>query len=267
MFDIKIYLSQLENIKKPESLTESSVFLDQAVPLRIKESGFLDSPFVTARVLFKNSKAPKKTYSKNIWDADIKSSGPGYFDHNGNFVLDKPKRVVINWLVKKNNTIEGFFTEKEFSEFLNNVSPSGYWVKRDSDKGFVELEKLINDIPNFMNSKDLNKYFSQNQKIEEVKKEEDSFFDTPIFVEKSSRLTNFLRNHEIGASLDFIIKKITGLKKSEAIDTLIGVLGLDKEVVTALVDLIVENAGYQILSDVDKDGFYLGNGTRRERRK
>lgn len=266
MLDIKSYLTQIENIKKPESLCETSVLLDKAVPLRIKESGNVDTPFATARVLFRNSKSGKKPYTKNIWDADIKSSGPGYFDPSGNFILDKPKRVVINWLVKRNNTIEGFFTEKEFVEFLNNVSPAGYWVKRDSDKGFVQLEKLLQDVPNFVTSKDLNRYFSQHQKVEETTKE-DSFFDTPIFVEKSSRLTNFLRNHEISASVEFIIKKISGLKKAEAIETLIGVIGLDKEVSTALVDLIVENAGYQILSDVDKDGFYLGNDARRDRRK
>lgn len=266
MLDIKSYLTKLEIITKPTAMLESTVLLEQAVPLRLTELANPEVSFSTAKVLFKNAKIQRKAPVKNVWDADIKTSGPGYFDASGNFILDKPKKITTTWLLKRNDSIEGPFTEKEFNELLNNVTPAGYWVKRDSDKGFVQLEKLIQEIPKFTASRDLNRYFSQNQQVEEVKKE-DSFFDTPIFAEKSSRLTNFLRNHEISASVDFIVKTIKGMKKVEAIEVLCGITGLDKGVNIALVDLIVESAGYQILSDVDKDGFYLGRETRKEKRK
>lgn len=261
MFDFSSYEALLEAQTKPKDLQPSMFIQETPHDLFMKEMN-LDTTFDSSKVISKNTKVTRKVV-KNVWDVDIKSSGPGYFDQNGNFVLDKPKKIYTNWLVKRNNLIEGPFTEKEFKNFLLNVSSENVWVKRDSDKGFVLLDNLKNDLTlNFMTSKDLNKYFATNQVVEEHKKE-DSFFDSPITNEKATKLNTFLRNYEVSASVDFIIKSIKNTRKSQAIEILQQITGLDRSVNTTLVDIIVESAGYQILSDVDKDGFYIGHSKRK----
>lgn len=270
MFDFASKISVLEAVERPQDLAESEVLRHEPIPLNIESSSaeLGKQPLSSAGAIYKIPK-PVKKHIKNMWDVDIKHSGPGYFDQSGNFILDKPRKSVTSWITKKNDKIEGPFTDREIKELLEQSRVDhdglvGVYIKRDFDKGFVSLEKLLFDIPDIFDSKDLNRYFSQNQVVESSSRADD-FFEASIVNEKNSRLSNFMRNHEISASVDFIIKTIKDLKKSQAVDAVQGITGLDKTVNTALVDLIAENAGYQILSDVDKDGFYINNDDKKRR--
>lgn len=270
MFDFTSKIPVLEAMKRPQDLVESEVLRREPIPLNIESSAEMNKqPFSSSSVIYRVPK-PAKKHVKNMWDVDIKHSGPGYFDQSGNFVLDKQRKNATSWFTKTNDRVEGPFTDREVKELLEQSREdcgklAGIYIKRDFDKGFVSLEKLIADIPDIFDSKDLNRYFSQNQVVESSTKADD-FFEASIVNEKNSRLSNFMRNHEISASVDFIIKTIRDMKKSQAIEAVQNITGLDKTVNAALIDLIVEDAGYQILSDVDKDGFCINNDDKNRRR-
>lgn len=264
MFDFSSHLKQLERMEEPSDLAKAEIILEKPTELRmirVYSNGNLE----TGNVIYRNTKNIRKNSAKSMWDVDTKYTSPGYFDEMGNYILSKPKKIQTTWLVKRNGVLEGPFSEKEFEALVNTVNHDECMVKRDFDKGFVPLKQLVEKVPSF-NFKELNKFFSRNQLSDETKKKDD-FFEPSIINEKSSRLTNFLRNHEISASVDFITKSIKGMRKNDAIEYLKEITGLDKCVNTALVDLIIENAGVQILSDVDKDGFYISTENRKDKRK
>ncbi|KAM0681584.1 hypothetical protein GINT2_000097 [Glugoides intestinalis] len=264
MFKFSEYVEKLEQSVQPKDLSSTSILLETPVHLRmISQKDNLAKS--SDHIVYRNPKNVKKTFTKSIWDIDTKSSAPGYFDEMGNYIIGKPKKISVSWLLKRNNVLEGPFTEKEFESFISTVKKEDCLVKRDFDKGFVKLTKLMEEVP-MLNFKELNKFFAENQVVDQVKKGDD-FFEASIINEKNSKFTNFLRNHEISASIDFITKNIKGMRKNEAVELLKDITGLDKCVNTALVDLIVENAGVQILSDVDKDGFCISTDKRKERRK
>jgi len=263
MFDCSTYLLELEKMSVPKDLAKTSVMLEEPVSLRSLVEADQDK-LETADLLYRNARGTRK-HPKNPWDVDIKASGPGYFDDVGNYILSKPKKIYVTWILKKDDTQEGPFSDREFKTLIGNIVHSEYEVKRDFDKGFVPLDRLLEEVP-LLGFKDLNKFFARNQVFEESKKEED-FFDTSIVNEKSSRLTNFLKNHDISASVDFIVKSIRNMKKTDAIETLKDITGLDRCVNAALIDLIVESVNYQILSDVDKDGFSIGDERKLNRRR
>jgi hypothetical protein len=263
MFDCKNYSEKLNKMVAPEDLVKSAILLENAVQLRMIIQEGSEVP-QTSNMLYKSTKNTKK-HMKNPWDVDIKATGPGYFDEAGNFILSKPKGITASWLLKRNNSLEGPFTDKEFRDVINTISHANCMVKRDFDKGFVPLSKLIEEVPN-LNFKEVNKFFAKNQIIDEVKKN-DEFFGSAIVNEKNTKLTNFLKNHEISASIDFIIKSVRNMRKVDAVESLKDITGLDKGVNTALLDLIIEEIDEQILCDVDKDGFYIGNNKKDNRRK
>ena len=163
MFEYAKYSKALENMIAPKDLISSVILINESIPLRCVSAVTGEIPEIS-ELLYRNVKNTKK-HSKNAWDVDIKSSGPGYFDEAGNFILSKPKRIVVSWILKRNGTTEGPFTEKEFKNILSTISYTNCLVKRDFDKGFVELEKLMQEVPS-LNFKDLNRFFSNNQSIE-----------------------------------------------------------------------------------------------------
>lgn len=263
MFDCASYFEALEKMSEPVDLAKTEIIFGDTVPLRSAAEN-MQSSVDTLDLLYRNTRGPRK-HAKNPWDVDIKASGPGYFDEAGNYILNRPKKIYTMWIMKKGDVQEGPFSDKEFKMLLANIDPTEYEVKRDFDKGFVPLNKLLEEVPS-LGFKDLNKFFTQNQVFEETKRDED-FFETSIVSEKSTRLSNFLKNHEISASIDFIIKNIKNMKKTDAIETLKDITGLDRCVNAALIDLIIEGANYQILSDVDKDGFYIGDERKQGNRR
>lgn len=269
MFDFASKIPVLEAIRRPRDLVDSEVLRHEPSPLNIEsvpvEVG--KHPLSSADAIYKVPKAGKK-HVKNIWDVDIKHSGPGYIDQSGNFILDKPRKSANSWIIKRSNKIEGPFTDREVREILEQIREEqrkDVYIKRDFDKGFVSLERLLSDVSNIFDSKDLNRYFSQNQIVESISRTDD-FFEASIVNERGTRLSNFMRNYEISASVDFIIKTIRDMKKSQAVDAVQSITGLDRTVNTTLIDLIVESAGYQILSDVDKDGFCISDDKKRKGR-
>lgn len=264
MFVCTDYLKALEKMARPKDLVKTPVILEDAVQLRSTTKGNTDSLDVS-EILYRNTKGVKK-HVKSPWDVDIKGTGPGYFDDAGNYILSKPKTISATWILKRGDVLEGPFSEKEFNTKLRTVDISEYMVKRDLDKGFVSLSKLIEDVPS-LEFKELNKFFSKNQIVEERKKEQDSFFETSIVNEKNTRLSNFLKNHEISASVDYIIKSIKNMRKADAIEVVKDITGLSRCVNEDLVDLIVGSAGCRILSDVDKDGFSIVTERKSGRRK
>lgn len=263
MFDLEECLAKLQKSSPPQDLEESSILLPEKVGFQLSSEKHKDV-FGTSEILYKNVKSVKKT-SKTSLNCDSRQTGPGYFDEAGNYILHKQKEIKVNWTLKRNNSFEGPFSDKEFREVISNISPEGVYVKRDLDKGFVSLKSLLEEVPK-LGFKDLNRFFSENQVVDSSSNT-DEFFDQYSVNSKNSRLENFLRNHEISASVDFIVNSIKGMKKIEAIETLKDITGLDRYINTNLVDLIVESVDFQVLSDVDKDGFYIGNGNRNSKRK
>lgn len=263
MSEFKSYLTKLVNPIAPEDLLPSSILLEETAGFRLGTEECVVG-FGNAEMLYKNVKTQRKP-TKNNSNHDSRQTGPGYFDDAGNYILHKQKEIKVTWILKRNNSCEGPFSDKEFREVIYSVPLEGCQVKRDFDKGFVSLKALLEEVPR-LGFKDTNKFFSENQVVDDSKKTGD-FFDSSTMNESNSRLENFLRNHEISASTDFIIKSIKGMKKIEAIETLKDITGLDRYINTNLVDLIVESADSQILSDVDKDGFYIGSNERNTRRK
>lgn len=264
MFDLEECLEKLQKALPPQDLEESSILLPEKIGFRLLSEKY-KNVFGTSEVLYKNAKSSVKKTFRTPLNCDSRQTGPGYFDDAGNYILHKQKEIKVNWTLKRNNALEGPFSDKEFKEVISNISPEGVCVKRDLDKGFVSLKKLLEEVPR-LGFKDLNRFFSENQ-IVDSSGNEDEFFDKYSVNNKNSRLENFLRNHEISASVDFIINSIKGMKKIEAIETLKDITGLDRYINTNLVDLIVESMDFQILSDVDKDGFYIGTGDKNVKRK
>lgn len=263
MFDYMACLRSLKEMGAPSDLMSSMVLLEEPVSLRSisqPEISNLDAN----EVLYRNQRNTRK-YQRGAWNIDMKSTGPGYFDEAGNYILSKPKQISISWILNRNGIQEGPFTDKEFRSLLASISYENCLVKRDFDKGFVSLSELIKEVPS-LNFKELNKFFAKRQTVEEHRKDDD-FFEATIVNEKSTKLTNFLKNHEISASPSFILKRITGMRKADAIAALRDITDLDKCINTTLVDLLIENAGYQVLSDVDKDGFQISSEKRMGRRK
>lgn len=263
MFDFAGYFGALDRMVQPSDLVKTSAIIDEETPLRhalLEDSGTVE----THEMLYRNTRNAKK-HAKSAWDVDIKAAGPGYFDDAGNYILSKPKKIHTTWVLKRNDALEGPFSEREFKALLGTLPHATCWVKRDFDKGFVPLDRLVEEVPSF-NFKELNKFFAENQVVEEYKKD-DEFFEASVGNEKSTRLTNFLKNHEISASVDFIIKSIRNMRKADAVETLGDITGLDRCVNAALIDLVVESVDYQILCDVDKDGFYIGDERKAHRRK
>lgn len=263
MFDLEECLAKLQKTAPPKDLEESLILLPERIGFRLLSDEHR-SVFGTSEILYKNVKFTKRAVRAPL-NSDSRQTGPGYFDDAGNYILHKQKEIKVNWTLKRNSSFEGPFSDKEFREVIGTISPEGVYVKRDLDKGFVPLKKLLEEVPR-LGFKDLNRFFSENQVVDSTGNN-DEFFDMCSSNSKNSRLENFLRNHEISASVDFIVKSIKGMKKIEAIETLKDITGMDRYINTNLVDLIVESMDFQILSDVDKDGFYIGAGDRNSKRK
>lgn len=273
MFKFTEKIELLRNIKAPEDLVDSDILNNEHAKLYLETlfEELRDHPLNTETAIYRPPKSNFKKNVKNVWDVDIKHSGPGYFDHEGNFILDKPIKNSNSWFIKEGESIKGPFNDKEIEDFIKSIGNRGslIFLKRDFDKGFVNLKEILSvfpSLPNSVNFKELNKYFMENQIIEKKDSvDKDDFFEETFVFEKNTRLTNFLRTHNICASIGYIIKSITNKKKAHAIDLVQRITGLDKSVNSALIDLIVESAGKQILLDVDKDGFTINFNDRRRK--
>lgn len=256
-------IDYLRNMKKPDDLVDTFILKDIPAPLKLHSIlSYEDTAMLMAA---KPSFATKKPFKKQakgcVWNVDITSSAPGYFDEHGNFILDKAQKVSTLWYVRRDGAIEGPLTEAEMKRLSENGGLAGTLVKRDFDKGFVPADGLIAAIPAFYNSKGLNKYFSANQIIEERERTDD-FYSNVVDKEGNTKLSNFMKSNNITASVKFIINAIKGMRKQEAIDAVKGITGLERAENTILVELIVEKAETQILSDVDKDGFTINQTIR-----
>lgn len=256
--------NRLKDIKKPEDLVETRILSDKSTPLKIhtgithEEESLLNSPSVciTAKRLTK-----KVGRNQSMWDVDISSTGPGHFDDAGNFIMSRSKKIPVNWLVKKGSVVEGPFTEKEMKAEAEKGNLKDTLIKRDFDKGYVCANNLMQKVPEFFTGENLNKYFFENQ-IVEAKDKQDDFYSNVVMKEKNTKLGNFMKQFNITASPEFIIKTISGMRKAEAIDSIASITGLNRSQNEILVELIIEHAKTQILKDVDKDGFEISSAYR-----
>lgn len=257
--------TELRNYTKPLDFEETSVFDKE--PHGLKMHGNMteeEQKLVATNKIFYSVKKVLKKPVKSLWDADISSTNPGYFDESGNFVLNgKPKKTFTSWLVKNGDLIEGPYTQKEIKCLIDDRSLLGKNIKRDFDRGFVEFNALVAAIPDFLYSKDLNRFFAENQAVEERQKDE--FYDEVLVKEKNTKLGNFMRINHISANVDFIVKTIRGMRKIDAVRALGDITGLEEKGNNTLIDLIIEDMKVQILSDVDKDGFTINYNKRKAR--
>lgn len=264
-------LELLSDSKKPVDLVPTCIFTDEEHDLALSDPSAATS-LTPAQILFHPLKTTKRATKSNMWTVDIGMSAPGYFDEAGNFVLNPSKQLAVQWFIKRNDTCEGPFTEAEMQSKAKEGLLHGTEVKRDFDRGFVEADALLSVCSDLHKQKEISKFFTENQVIEESKETNDDFYSDVIVKERlpgrrSSRLTNFLQNNHISASVDYIIKSITGKRKQEAIAILGRLTGMDLAKNIILLDLILEESGKQILSDVDKDGFALAADRRYTPRK
>lgn len=262
MFKFSDKINLLAKAVKPDDLVESEILGVESTPLYLEKLSpeLMDHCLGVESTVGRHPKNNTKKNIKTVWDVDIKHSGPGYFDDDGNFILDKPIKITNSWFVKEMDIVKGPLTDKELGVELKNVK-EGALIKRDLDRGFVNLKDLLIAFPEFPvagSSKDLNKYFTENQIIDNVESIKDEFFEESI-VETNSRLGNFLNVYGISASVSYIVKTIKNKRKQHAINLVQRITGLDNNINSMLIDLIVESAGRQILLDVDKDGFMINN--------
>lgn len=263
MLDASDRTDQLRNMKKPADLEDTFILTDMPSPLKL-HTGLTDAEqamLAPGRVYFHPKKTYKKSMRGNMWNVDLGSSAPGYFDESGNFILNKADKVSTLWFVKRGGTVEGPLTENEIKKAAETGALKDTQVKRDFDKGFVDSNGLLAALPAFYQSKSLNKYFVANQAAAE-RQTPDDFYSNVVTKERTSKLTNFLRSNNITASGDFLIKTIKGMTKQEAINAVRGITGLDRVENAILVELLVEDSSVQVLSDVDKDGFTTNSNNR-----
>lgn len=263
MFSFSSKLSEFNTTKEPFDLIPSSILEDQPRQLFLNRvtAEMVDHQFNSVIVVVKPFKASR---GANVWDVDLNAANPGYIDHDGNFIFEKSKKIVNVWFILEDEKTLGPLDDQEVREY---TPTSKTLIKREFDRGFVTYSSLVAEFPDLQfKLKELNKFFSKNH-IKEEKTNEDDFFDESILNEKNSRLRNFIRNHNVGASIDFIVKTITNKRRNTAVDLLYNITGLERSINAALVDLIVETAGKQILSDVDKDGFCIKDTRTRTLRK
>lgn len=269
MEDYAELFKDLTNMTRPTDMEESFIFQKSPSVLRIHK------PLpASAEALLKDSKkiyflkrVPKKanTSKPSFWNVDMAATAPGYFDEAGNFIMDSSDKVSTMWYVKQNDAVRGPLTEGEVKKELESGALRGAQIKRTFDRGYVGVDALVAEIPAFYQSRSLNKYFVANQVVEEKAEATDNFYSDVVVKNQPSKLRNFLRAKSVTASTDFLVKTIKNMRKEDAIVALRGITGLDKADNTILVELLVEDANSQILSDVDKDGFTINQSGRNKR--
>lgn len=272
MEEIQKQAEKLRATKRPEDLSDNFILNEEPAPLKLHTSlNKKEQSLLTAEKLFSH---PRKTRPKKpaMWNADISASTPGHFDEAGNFILTKDYKASFVWFVKRDGKIEGPFSEQEIKKEALSGALKGALIKRDFDRGFVEADSLMEDTPAFYYSKSLNKYFSAHQIVDrhshsDASASDDDFYSQPATSFHGSRLDNFLRNNNISASAAFLAKVITGRRKEESVGLLGDITGLGRVENTILVELLVEHAPEQILTDVDKDGFMINEPVRQKGRR
>ena len=259
----------LEQAARPKDLIETEIFSAEAKPLKLLTETTDESQVLLARGNALNR--PRKNFIKKKqggWTGDFTNPAPGFFDDAGNFTVGKQSTVSYTWFIKRDGKVDGPFSEQEMKKFGEAGSLRNTLVKRDFDRGFVDTNKLMEEIPNFYYCRTLNKYFAVNQIMEEVQSNEDSFYVRSQGVSSvNSRLDNFCSTHNISASYSFMIGKINGKRKEEAIGILRGVTGLEKVETERLIELLVEHAGKQVLKDVDEEGYTIATSTSKGKKK
>jgi len=167
-----------------------------------------------------------------------------------------------NFINSNDFTLEGPFATKEISQLANSGKLEGVYIRREFDKGFVSFDRMARELPDFIYSERINRYFVENQIVSAA--EHSSSCETAHA--RESRVANFLKNKNINATIEFLVKSIKGQSMFKALKTISGITLLGEEDNRVLIDLIVKETDYQVLSDVDKDGFkveYLAKKSRR----
>ncbi|ELQ75759.1 hypothetical protein THOM_1287 [Trachipleistophora hominis] len=229
-------------------------------------------------------KRREREYSDALWDIKIKEKNEGFFDSQGNYIveggIEHEYEEEVCWLMKKGRCMLGPFNQKEMLEMHERGDLAGSLIRRDVDKVFVEYEQL-KDVPcvftGNMDERMLNEIFT-NAHLH--KKEGSATTDMPFYdactqmvdepppppekkktladrLEECTRTIALLKKRNLTIRLYDIFVCIKGMKKDAAVQKMASITGLCTADNAELLDAFLEEVGVQVCRDVDKDGFYI----------
>jgi len=244
-------------MSKPEDLIDSFILNDHPLPLKIHTGLSEDELMYLSPTVTKDSSAPRKRRKEYERPRDSDYNEGGHVDDAGNFSMSRKPRATVQWYVRRNTEIKGPFTNDEVKKMASADELEEAEIKRSFDRGYVDASKLIAEHPYFYESKGLNQFFIDNQKIEEGEDKREEFFNETVSMNVSPKLMNFFKTYRINTTGDYLIRYLKGMKKSAAIGALKNVTGLERPENEMLIDLLIEESKEKFLSDVDKNGFMM----------
>lgn len=149
MMDI---LSRLE--EKPEDFDTSYQFFSlEKIPIKIfsafderEQMIYEEKKLNYVSSMTRRRFLHKKKEIDMSWDLRIREKKDGYFDSRGNFIMsgctDKEELSDLCWLVRKKGCMQGPYNSKEMKNMHEQQELNGSYIKRDTDKIFVEYEKI-----------------------------------------------------------------------------------------------------------------------------
>ncbi|ELA46749.1 hypothetical protein VCUG_01775 [Vavraia culicis subsp. floridensis] len=228
------------------------------------------------------AKRREKEHPDALWDIKIKERNEGFFDSQGNYIIEggveHEYEEEVCWLIKKGGCMQGPFNQKEMYDMHERGDLIESLIRRDVDKVFMEYEKLKSVPRIFTSNMDehaLNEMFS-NAHLH--KKEGAAVTDMPFYdtcthmadepphekkktladrLEDCTRTRNLLKKRNLTIRLYDIFVCIKGMKKDAAVEKMRGITGLCMADNAELLDSFLEEVGVQVCKDVDKDGFYI----------
>ncbi|KAL6120912.1 hypothetical protein NUSPORA_02272 [Nucleospora cyclopteri] len=213
----------------------------------------------------------KKKPKKSPWTTEGKQPIANCISPDGTFTAGGPaKPIFYNWIVQGKGEdgkelFQGPLVNKEMKNLLYQNKLAGTKIKRECDNVFVPFEHIYEKYDNFI--------YVEQSVIDEIFREyemnlqepiKEQFYDEVVFLEekKFSKTAAFLKRHNLEFNKSCLIKMVKAKTKKNAIETLKAHTKMAENNVKVLLDLLLEEAKFQILVDVDKDGFFIQNNNK-----
>lgn len=247
---------------------------------------YAESKYFRKERSFKN-----KNEEQVNWNFEAQDQNDGFFDSKGNFIKETRSRKIIEkketkpdilWFFKKNDILEGPYNDNEMLEYYRSGILKGSKIKRITDKVFLDydiIKNVLNIFKKTINENELNSLFQKElnkkeEKILEKANEEDFSVRKKQFFENLDNESNMLQSIQshldgcertkkmikrlqLNLTVDSLYKKIKNKDKKGAIHTLQKSTSILKSDISDLIDIFLEEVGIQVVSDVDKDGFFI----------
>lgn len=165
------------------------------------------------------------------------------------------KPIYFNWFVQRKNNcnetiIEGPYVNRQMKNLLFQNLLIGTRIKRDCDPVFLPFEFVYEKYNNFIYTdfELLSKLFQSAVIINDDTLEEKSI---------GTETNAWLKDHGLNTTYQSIVNLIANKTKAQAIEILKNILKQNENNCKVLLDIIIKETSWQLLLNVDKDGFVI----------